>query len=82
MKYFLDRPDDSRGKRYTPYYDIVFVLDSCNSTSKADFNLSLTVAQSLVTRFDPDTLFAVVTFGSNASVSFNFTSAKVSIVTG
>ena len=77
MRYFLDRQDDSRGKRYISYHDIVFVLDSSNSISEADFNLSLTAVQGLVTRFDPDTMFAAVTISTNASVNFNFKSTKV-----
>ena len=80
MKYLLDRHDNSRGRRYVPYYDIVFILDSSDSISIADFKLSVTAAQSLVTRFDPESSFAAVTFGTNASVSFNFNSSKVSIV--
>lgn len=77
MKYLLDRPDNSRGKRFSPYYDIIFVLDSSNSFSWAEFNLSVTIAKGLVKRFEPDTLFAAVTFGANASVSFNFQQPKV-----
>lgn len=79
MKYLLDRQDNSRGRRYIPYYDIVFVLDSSDSISNTDFNFSVTAAQGLVPRFDPDTLFAAVAFAANASVSFNFNSSKVSI---
>ena len=79
MKYLLDRHDNSRGRRYIPYYDIVFVLDSSDSISRADFKLSVSAAQSLVPRFDPDSSFAAVTFGASASVSFNFNSSKVSI---
>ena len=77
MKYLLDRRHNSRGKRFSPYYDIVFVLDSSNSFSWAEFNLSVTIAKGLVKRFEPDTLFAAVTFGANASVSFNFQPPKV-----
>jgi len=77
MKYFLDRQPDSRGKRYTPYYDIIFILDSSASISQEHFNLSLITARSLVTRFAPDTQFAAVTFGSNATVNFNFNSSRV-----
>jgi len=79
MKYFLDRQPDSRGKRYTPYYDIIFILDSSASISQEHFNLSLITARSLVTRFAPDTQFAAVTFGSNATVNFNFNSSRVAI---
>lgn len=77
MKYFLDRQDYQRGKRYLPYYDIIFILDSSSSISRANFNLSVTTAQNLVTRFDPDTQFAAVTFGTDATVNFHFKSAKV-----
>ena len=56
MKYLLDRRKDSRGRRHIPYYDVVFVLDSSVSISRTDFNLSATAAQSLVTRFEPDSL--------------------------
>ena len=77
MKYFLDRQPDSRGKRYTPYYDIVFILDSSASISQGQFNLSLITARNLVTRFAPDTQFAAVTFGTNATVNFNFNSSRV-----
>jgi len=77
MKYFLDRQPDSRGKRYTPYYDIIFILDSSASISKEHFNLSLITARNLVTRFAPDTQFAAVTFGTNATVNFNFNSSRV-----
>ena len=78
MTYLLDRHDNSRDKRFTPYYDVVFVLDSSESISRADFNVSVSVAKSLVTRFEPDSPFAAITFGTNASVSFNFKSPKVS----
>ena len=77
MKYFLDRRPDLRGKRYTPYYDIIFILDSSASISPAHFNPSLITARNLVTRFAPDTQFAVVTFGTNATVNFKFNSSKV-----
>lgn len=80
MKYLLDRPEESRERRYNPYYDIAFVLDSSHSISRPDFNLSVTAAQSLVTRFEPDSLFAAVTFGTSASVSFKFNSSKVRIM--
>lgn len=79
MKHLLDRRHNSRGKRFSPYYDIVFVLDSSNSFSWAEFNLSVTIAKGLVKRFEPDTLFAAVTFGANASVSFNFQPPKSTI---
>ncbi|XP_068691484.1 von Willebrand factor-like [Montipora foliosa] len=77
MTYLLDRHDNSRDKRFTPYYDVVFVLDSSESVSRADFNVSVSVAKSLVTRFEPDSRFAAITFGANASVSFNFKSPKL-----
>lgn len=80
MKYFLDRQDYSRGKRYIPYYDIIFILDSSSSISRADFNLSILTAQNVVRRFDPDTQFAAVTFGTNAAVNFSFNSSKVRIL--
>lgn len=80
MKYFLDRQIYSRGKRYTPYYDIIFILDSSASISQAHFNLSLVTARNLVTRFAPDTQFAAVTFGTNATVNFNFNSSRVGIL--
>lgn len=79
MKYFLDRRPDLRGKRYTPYYDIIFILDSSTSISQAHFNLSLITARNLVTRFAPDTQFAAVTFGTNATVNFKFNSSRVAI---
>lgn len=78
MKYFLDRQDYPRGKRYIPYYDIIFILDSSSSISRANFNLSLLTAQNLVERFDPDTQFAAVSFGTDAVLNFNFNSSKVS----
>ncbi|KAL9958534.1 hypothetical protein ACROYT_G035562 [Oculina patagonica] len=79
MKYFLDRQDYPRGKRYIPYYDIIFILDSSSSISRANFNLSLLTAQNLVERFDPDTQFAAVSFGTDAVLNFNFNSSKVAI---
>ena len=79
MKYFLDRPDYPRGKRYIPYYDITFILDSSASITEANFKLSITTAKNLVTRFDPDTQFAAITFGTNAVVQFKFNSSKVRI---
>ena len=69
MTYLLDRHDNSRDKRFTPYYDVVFVLDSSESISRADFNVSVSVAKILVTRFEPDSRFAAITFGANASVA-------------
>ena len=78
MAYLLDRHHNSRDKRFTPYYDVVFVLDSSETISRADFNVNVSVAKSLVTRFEPDSRFAAITFGANASVSFNLKSPKVS----
>ena len=59
------------------YNDIIFILDSSASISPAHFNPSLITARNLVTRFAPDTQFAVVTFGTNATVNFKFNSSKV-----
>lgn len=79
MKYFLDRLDYTRGKRFTPYHDIIFILDSSESLSMENFNLSVVIAQRLVSRFDPDTQFAAVVFGANATISFNFHFARVAV---
>ena len=77
MKYFLDRRDQTRGKRFIPYHDIIFILDSSKFLSEENFNLSVITAQNLVTRFDPDTQFASIIFGTNATISFNFHFARV-----
>lgn len=79
MKYFLDRRDHTRGKRFIPYHDIIFILDSSKFLSEENFNLSVITAQNLVTRFDPETQFASIIFGTNATISFNFHFARVAI---
>ena len=64
--------------------DSLHIMTSClfsihpSRYPRADFNVSVSVAKSLVTRFEPDSRFAAITFGANASVSFNFKSPKVS----
>ena len=57
--------------------DSLHIMTSC-LFSRADLNISVSVVKSLVTRFEPDSRFAAITFGANASVSFNFKSPKVS----
>lgn len=73
--HFLAQTDASRLKRQLRgHYDIIYIIDSSSSISRAEFRKGIKAIQMLIDRGAPDTLHAAITVANHAHAVFTFTS--------
>ena len=73
--HFLAQTDASRLKRQLRgHYDIIYIIDSSSSISRAEFRKGIKAIQMLIDRGAPDTLHAAITVANHAHAVLAFTS--------
>ena len=77
QKHFRSTSDSSRLKRELEgHYDIIYVIDSSSSITRAEFRKGIEAIQMLIDRGVPETKHAAMTVASEAKLIFSFTSAE------
>lgn len=72
--HFLAQTDSSRLKRQLRGdYDIIYIIDSSSSISRAEFSKGIKAIQMLIDRGAPETLHAAITVATHAHTAFTFT---------
>ncbi len=72
--HFLAQTDSSRLKRQLRGdYDIIYIIDSSSSISRAEFQKGIKAIQMLIDRGAPETLHGAITVATHAHTAFTFT---------
>lgn len=74
--HFISTSDSTRLKRQLKgHYDIIYVIDSSSSISRAEFRKGIKAIQTLIDKSAPETKHAAITVADEARPIFTFTSA-------
>lgn len=75
--HFIRTSDSSRLKRQLRGdYDIIYIIDSSSSISRAEFRKGIKAIQILIDRGAPETMHAAITVANHAQPFFTFTSGE------